>query len=1386
MKSIRSFAPFRDSAAKHEPSAEEEAVTALARGLDRSQGFALFLAVCDPPAQRDEMIGRLRRAMPGVELDRIEVSPRTTDLLAEVLAQAPQARGPILITGLERVISEDQSRHPMLETLNIQRPEWPRRVTQPVVLWIPELLLSFLEHEAPDFLDWRSDTVHFPSSEDEQSLLIRRDRVAELKRRLAESGPSQDRAVLVARADWLFELARELEGIGESPAEAKAFHQQAVHLREGVAYQALIEADLKPPIAAGKIAIIAGTGVSVTACDQQEVDGCQVARWDGLLLHGVDYCLNVEHVLEADDADVLRLQIKRAKPDFLASAAELISSRLIAKSPATYRRWLKDSVGKLEPVQPEILQVLAGFPGLLATLNYDPLFEKATGRKPLTWLDRDKDKLEEALRGTRTDAILHLHGYYDEPDSVVLGLRSYERVASDQHTLSVLRLLTMDRTLLFVGCRGTAADPNFARLIEWAKAARQHTTQRHFLLCRDGELPAIRSELQSAPWLLPVPYGKEFKNLVPFLEALAPEKKIPVPASKSGAGRPARGAAPLSPAVAGYLRRLAEETRYLRMIGLSENLQIDLEIKDAYVPLRTVVARSLTGKPQGRFSQEELKEAGQVEVNLPLSEMFTVASGYEKRGIILLGEPGAGKTTGARQLCWRLASGEQSPADLGLPRGLVPVFLRFRNLQDEHAEKGFKDFVLRETRDDDAPEAEAHPGLELWNGQPRLWVFDGLDEVVSEAVRIRVCQRLQDFLRHRPQDFVLVTSRYQGYGQKVDLGPGYIQFHVQPLKPDQVEAFVDKWFSAAYRQLYRDKPKAQKEATADAGNLKRILNQEEYTIGGLRELRTNPLLLTVVCLVYHQEHSLPRGRAALYEKCVTVLLESWRKGLYDRQRAKTYDPRAAQRVLAQLAWWMHCQGEGEAGRKDEREEDRRGSPSAGIEEMAKAVAKPLAETADGAGLGRDGTRFIERMRDESGILVTAKPGCCSFLHLTFQEYLAATHAVEEGRSRELVERLDKSWWHEVILLALARASGPFAKQFFAAFLDSPAWETDLNFASRCLDESAVTILDPFLDKLRSGKTPDAQKLRILLLLRQKDDPALVEVCRMLAGSAEPQIASAAGEILERAKGAGKVEVVGAVPAIAAAKPGEVYVDRRTGMAFILVPGGEFEMGSKDYDWSKPIHTVRISPFRLGRYPVTNQEYERFLKETESENLPSEWNNKNFNQPQQPVVGVSWEDAQVFCQWAGCQLPTEAEWEYACRAGTTTAFYFGDALSSRQANFDGNRPYGKAEKGPYLQKTSPVGSYEPNAFGLYDMHGNVWEWCQDWFAEDYYQRSPKLDPPGPEQGQARVLRGGCWSGPGEICRSAGRDGGRPSDRYHRIGFRVVLAPRSGEVRTASVE
>jgi formylglycine-generating enzyme required for sulfatase activity len=255
---------------------------------------------------------------------------------------------------------------------------------------------------------------------------------------------------------------------------------------------------------------------------------------------------------------------------------------------------------------------------------------------------------------------------------------------------------------------------------------------------------------------------------------------------------------------------------------------------------------------------------------------------------------------------------------------------------------------------------------------------------------------------------------------------------------------------------------------------------------------------------------------------------------------------------------------------------------------------------------------------------------------------------------------------------------------------------------------------------------------------------------------------------------------------------------------VRIQGGTFTMGSSptsdperfDYEVQ---HQVTVGSFYMGKYEVTQKEYQEIMGTNPS----------NFKGDNLPVEQVSWYDAIEYCnkrsqkegltpaytinknqkdpnnkndedklRWTvtwnknanGYRLPTEAEWEYACRAGTTTPFSTGNIITTSQANYNGNLPYYNNPEGEYRQKTTPVGSFAPNGWGLYDMHGNVWEWCWDWM--EGYASGSQTDPAGASSGTFRVYRGGSWITMGRSLRSAHRYSGFPSDRENFLGFRVV--------------
>ncbi|MEM9154510.1 MAG: formylglycine-generating enzyme family protein, partial [Cyanobacteria bacterium P01_F01_bin.33] len=230
------------------------------------------------------------------------------------------------------------------------------------------------------------------------------------------------------------------------------------------------------------------------------------------------------------------------------------------------------------------------------------------------------------------------------------------------------------------------------------------------------------------------------------------------------------------------------------------------------------------------------------------------------------------------------------------------------------------------------------------------------------------------------------------------------------------------------------------------------------------------------------------------------------------------------------------------------------------------------------------------------------------------------------------------------------------------------------------------------------------------------------------------------------------------------------------LEMMAIPGGRFQMGSPNgegEDRERPRHEVSIEPFAMGRYSITQLQYQTLMNANPSK----------FKGDQNPVEQVSWHDAKAFCNRLSdlsdrhYRLPSEAEWEYACRAGTTTPFHFGATITPDLANYNGNKVYGSGPKGQYRESTTLVGSFGvANDFGLYDMHGNVWEWCKDVFHENYAGAPPGGTPwiKGGDQNY-RMFRGGSWYYVfPRNCRSAVRGRFRPDGEYFLLGFRVVCS------------
>ncbi len=790
-----------------------------------------------------------------------------------------------------------------------------------------------------------------------------------------------------------------------------------------------------------------------------------------------------------------------------------------------------------------------------------------------------------------------------------------------------------------------------------------------------------------------------------------------------------------------YLEKAAAFHESLPLAGFRTKLLVPIRIEDIYVPLRAMVHLSaIAGECYGGSEEAEEKMDRGVCEDVPLKDAFLLARQLGRKGLAILGDPGSGKTTHLKRIL--LYCVNQDPEKLGLPKGMVPVFLPLRELKSVKA--GLDSFIQEQLSDANLGTPPGFGKKLLEDRGNLLLLFDGLDEISDFKHRQKVSRWIENALQyHHKSCFFVATSRFAGYKDNVRLNEHFLEMHVRPLSEEHAEQFIRNWYSIVESGVMTDRRQAGITAEKKTNALIRRLRAPEFRARRVFEMTRNPLLLANLCIVHRARGDLPRTRAKLYEECVDVLLERWRQGGGVPTKITADQGR---RVLQPAARWMHQQ------------ENR---ARAKADELAPVIEPTLRKIDWRHG---DARQFLETVRDESGILVGWGDGTYGFMHLGFQEYLAAREIRNLAFRnklvlRQLAKRFGEAWYQEVILLLLALEEPSLFAPFMREVVKRDAFFQNSEMVDLCLDEAAEKSFEPFSELVEKGpgigNDEDLwrRQLAALRVLERWEPSAVAPLMDIIRNHPFP-------EISRRAKDAD-----------AEARQKTIRLGPSQ-YELVWVPGGEFMMGSDESEYERPIHRISLEGFYMGRYPVTNREYGRFLEAT-GHGEPRYWDDRSLNQPKQPVVGVSWHDANKFAQWANLKLPSEAQWEYACRAGTTTCYYTGDTEKDldRAGWYDKNS--GK--------RLHPVGEKEPNAWGLYDMHGNVWEWTRSLWGETWnhpefpYPYDPSDGREDMSRGAQRVVRGGSLDDIALDCRSAFRFGAPPCRSRPRHRLPACLPP-----------
>lgn len=794
-----------------------------------------------------------------------------------------------------------------------------------------------------------------------------------------------------------------------------------------------------------------------------------------------------------------------------------------------------------------------------------------------------------------------------------------------------------------------------------------------------------------------------------------------------------------------YLQKIIAHHERVTPIGAQRRFSFSLT--DLYTPIPVFYDPQRKGADI-EATAPETSSRGIGSVDLALDQVFDLVRSRGRRGVVLLGLPGSGKTTHLKYLLLEVA--RKGGAHLGLPPHIVPVFMALSKLSD--VKIGLPRLINDQLHN---PLRDMPPdfGERLCRRGRLLFLFDGLDEIGSHKDRAEVGRWIESIRKSATDSYIIVSCRYAGYsGTGVEFENDFLEVHTSPLSGRGVYDFVKCW----YRMLSIESGEDIQDAPSHAGmlDLLRTLDSPQFTsIPQLLEMAQNPLMLATICMVHHERKKLPRARAELYESCISVLLERWHR------RIDLEIPEGlAASIVKFIATWMHSK----SGRTQASATEF-GKHLKHLD-IRKVVSGQTTETA-----------LLQTIRDDSGIFSYRGMGEYGFIHLGIQEFLTAQHLGQLGLVKpavfdQLASKIIDPWWLEVILLMLALPDLNLYEPFMRALLKRPEFAEiwDSSAIQLCMAEAAHVSPAPFVEVLLASKRHWLLNLR----LAKMDGARRLAAAQLLARFMPEVLAGLADQLSEHPIAA--VRSWWQSRPHTTMPPGRVAFSPKGGVELALVGGDK--------------------PFYIARTPITNAQYAEYLESNVFRaESPRFWGHRDFNQPRQPVVGITVRDATRYCEWAGLELPDSWFWDraYAHPNAKPPPGWCGSdederkhyelqrLLLSTHTDYPGPRlqltPEQRSqrlESGWFEENSNGrlhnVAEKQPNSLGLYDMDGNIWEWCtstwthvssgDDRSVEEYLK-----------YGETHLLRGGSWQSSIKSYETTAR----AKASANTIGFRPIL-------------